>query len=380
LTLQRELARDLVLQLSYVGSQGHRLLATTDLNAGNPQTCIDIIQIDGSCDVFGEDSAYNITIPAGMKFTFPNGSTFTPTADTPINLVGLRPFSSPNCNPTDTDPATNGCPADGIPVFTNIFQQNTFANSSYNSLQVNLEKRFSRGLQLQAAYTFSKSIDQASSFEDTINPFNPAASRSLSLFDARHRFVLSYYYELPVPKYSGAKGKILNGWSVSGITQFQSGFPIHIQSYNDTELTGSIDFSAAGTPDLVTPSFRTNNPHTTGCALGTGPSSGTGDSCEPIANQQFDPNQFADATLGSFGNAKRTMCCGPGLNNTDLSLQKSTPIGENKKVEFRWDIFNLANHPKFFNPDGNITDGADFGRIFRAGQPRLMQFALKFYF
>ncbi len=379
LSFQTELAKDMLFQLSYVGSQGHRLLATTDLNAGNPQTCLDIIAIDGSCDIFGEDSPYSLTVPAGMKFTFPDGSTITPTADTPINLVGLRPFSSPNCKPLDTNFATNGCPADGVPVFSNIFQQGTFANSSYNSLQANLEKRFSYGLQLQAAYTFSKSLDQASSFEDIVNPFNPGLSRSLSLFDARHRFVLSYYYELPVPKYFGAKGKLLNGWAVSGITQFQSGFPIHIQSFNDTELTGSIDFSAAGTPDL-SGVFKTKNAHTTGCALGTGPTSGTPTPCDPINNQQFDPNQFSDAQLGSFGNAKRTLCCGPGLNNSDVSVQKTTQLSESKKLEFRWDIFNLANHPKFFNPDGNITDGSDFGRIFRAGPPRLMQFALKFYY
>ena len=375
LTFQTELSRDMVLQIGYVGSQGHRLLATTDLNAGNPQTCLDIIAINNGCDIFGEDTAYNLTVPANFQFHLPNGKTLTPTVDTPITLVGLRPFSSPNCDPI----SGSGCPEDGVPVFSNIFQQNTFANSSYNSLQASLTKRFSHGLELQASYTYSKSLDQASSFEDIINPFNPELSKSLSLFDARHRFVVSYSYDLPIPKYSGAKGQILNGWTVSGITQFQSGFPVHIQSYNDTELTGSIDFSAAGTPNINGP-LVTHNPHTVGCALGTGPTSGTGDPCDPIANQQFDPNQFSDAELGQFGNAKRTLCCGPGLNNSDLSLQKTTEIGENKRVEFRWDVFNVGNHPKFFNPDGNITDGSDFGRIVRAGPPRLMQFALKFYF
>ncbi len=356
-TIQRELTNDMVLQLSYVGSQGHRLLATTDLNAGNPQTCLDIAAIDGSCGVFGEDTAYNITVPEGMVFHLPNRSTITgATGGTPITLVGLRPFSSPNCDPMT---GTN-CPADGIPVFTNIFQQNTFANSSYNSFQANLEKRFSHGLQLQGAYTYSKSLDMASSFEDIINPFNPAVSRSLSLFDARQRFVLSYYYELPVPKYSGAKGKLLNGWAVSGITQFQSGFPIHIQSFNDTELTGSIDFSAAGTPQQVAP-LKILNPKKNG-------------------GYYFDPASFTDAPLGQFGNTKRTICCGPGLNNSDISLQKDTQFNERTKMEFRWDIFNLANHPKLFNPNGNITDGTEFGRIARAGDPRLMQFALKLYF
>jgi hypothetical protein len=385
LTIQRELTKDMVLQLSYVGSQGHRLLATNDLNAGNPQTCLDLHNIsvnsgnsDIDCDIFFEDSPFVIpagTIPAGMTLHLPYGSTPSVTGPNAndITLVGLRPFSSPNCDPL----TGTGCPPDGIPVFTNIFQQGTIANSSYNSFQANLEKRFSHGLQLQAAYTFSKSMDMASSFEDIINPFDPAKSRSLSLFDARHRLVLSYYYDLPVPKYSGLKGKVLNGWAVSGITQFQAGFPIHIQSFNDTELTGSIDFSAAGTPDILGP-FHTNDPHHVGCALGTGGSTGVG--CEPVANQQFDPNQFADAELGNFGTAKRTLCCGPGLNNTDLSIQKTTPIGESNRLEFRWDIFNVANHPKFFNPDGNITDGSDFGHILQAGQPRLMQFALKFYF
>jgi len=318
-----------------------------------------------------------LTVLPGQQFHMPNGSTVTGAtgSGTDLTLVGLRPFSSPNCNSL----TGAGCPSDGVPVFSNIFQQGTFANSSYNSLQASLNKRFSRGLELQASYTFSKSLDQASSFEDIGNPFDPGLSKSLSLFDARHRFVISYSYDLPIPKYSGAKGKILNGWTVSGITQFQAGFPIHIQSFNDTELTGSIDFSAAGTPNISGP-LVTHNPHTTGCALGTGPTSGTGEDCDPIANQQFDPNQFSDADLGQFGNAKRTMCCGPGLNNSDLSLSKSTPIGDNKRVEFRWDVFNVGNHPKFFNPDGNITDGSDFGRIFRAGPPRLMQFALKFYF
>src|SRR5262249_36273003 len=155
--------------------------------------------------------------------------------------------SSPNCNGL----TGNNCPPDGVPVFSNIFAQDTIANSSYNSLQLNLEKRFSHGLQLQAAYTFSKSIDQASSFEDILNPFDPLRTRSLSVFNATHRFVLSYYYELPIKHFSGVAGKVLNGWAVSGITQFQSGFPIHLQSFDDNELTSSIDFASAGEPDQI---------------------------------------------------------------------------------------------------------------------------------
>jgi hypothetical protein len=369
LTLQRELARNLVLSLGYVGSQGHRLLATTDLNRATPQTCLDIISIananpgnvmsfgaPASCGPFLEDNQYAITVPNGFNFHMPSGQTVAGTGQS-IQFVGIRPYSSPNCNSA----TGTGCPPDQIPVFSNIFAQDTIANSSYNSFQANLEKRFSNGLQLQAAYTFSKSLDQASSFEDLLNPFNPRASRSLSLYDARQRFVVSYDYELPIPKYDGFKGKLLDGWAVSGITQFQSGFPVHIQDGNDHELTSSIDFSAAGTPDLIAP-FHKLDPRKTPNHL------------------VFDPTSFADPALGNFGTAKRTICCGPGLNNSDFSVQKEIAVTESKHFEFRWDVFNLANHTHFFNIDGNITDGNNFGIAKKVADPRLMQAALKFYF
>jgi Carboxypeptidase regulatory-like domain len=370
-TIQRELARNLVLQVGFVGSQGHRLLATSDLNRATPQTCLDIISIananpanvtsfgsQASCGQFLEDNQYSITLdPASPISTFhmPNGTTHALDGST-INFTGIRPYSSPNC------PLNNpACPADQIPVFSNIFAQDTIANSSYNSFQADLEKRFSNGLQMQVAYTFSKSIDQASSFEDLINPFNPRASRSLSLFDARQRLVISYVYQLPIPKYSGLKGQVLSGWEVSGITQFQSGFPVHIQDGNDNELTSSIDFSAAGTPDLIAP-FHKLDPRSSPNHL------------------VFDPTSFADPALGNFGTARRTICCGPGLNNSDFSVQKEFPMSETKRFEFRWDIFNIFNHTHFYNIDGNITDGANFGTARKVADPRLMQVALKFYF
>jgi hypothetical protein len=368
-TIQHELARNLVLQLGYVGSQGHRLLATTDLNRSTPQTCLDIISIaasnpgnvssfgaPASCGPFLEDNQYTVTVPSGFTFHTPNGQTVAGTGQT-IQFVGIRPNSSPTCNSS----TGTGCPPDQIPVFSNIFAQDTIANSSYNSFQANLEKRFSNGLQLQAAYTFSKSLDQASSFEDLLNPFNPAATRSLSLYDARHRFVVSYYYDLPIPKYSGFKGKVLNGWAVSGITQLQAGFPVHIQDGNDHELTSSIDFSAAGTPDLIAP-FHKLDPRNSSNHL------------------VFDPSSFADNFLGRYGTAKRTICCGPGLNTSDTSLQKVIPVTEDKRFEFRWDVFNVANHTHFYSIDGNITDGSNFGIARKVADPRLMQFALKFYF
>jgi hypothetical protein len=373
--ITRELFRDTVLSLGYVGSQGHRLLATRDINYGNPQTCIDLQNISDltgdanlACGPFFADSPYTIAageIPAGVTLHMPYGSqpVVTGPNPTPITLVGLRKYSSPSCDPF----SGNGCPSDGVPVFSSIFAQNTEAASNYNSLQASLEKRFTHGLQFQVAYTWSKSIDNASSFENILKPICDRCNRSLSLFDARQRFVVSYLWQLPVPGYSGAKGVALNGWAVSGITSFQSGFPIRVQSSNDSELMNSFDFELPGKPDLIAP-FHTQDPRTHGL-------------------YQFDPNSFAlpvqsdtSTPLQLLGNAPRTICCGPGINNFDFSVQKITPISEGKRLEFRAEYFNIFNHTQFLNPDGNISDGADFGRVKRARDPRNIQFALKFAF
>ena len=392
LTIQREIARDLVLSVGYVGSQGHRLLASTDLNRATPQTCLDIASIaaadpsgnsvssygtpGSTCSQFAEDNQFSVTVPNGFPFHLPNGQVVQGSGQT-LNFVGIRPYSSPNCQTNGTN-----CPPDQVPVFSNIFAQDTIANSNYNSFQVNLEKRFSHGLQLQAAYTFSKSIDQASSFEDILNPFNPRRTRSLSLFDARNRFVLSYVYEFPIPKYSGAKGKVLNGWGVSGITQFQTGFPIHLQSFDDNELTSSIDFSSAGVPDQIA-HFRKVDPRSNPNNYGFDQNSFTSnasDSSQPPCSAGAVFNCYDPSLFGRYGTAPRTICCGPGLNNWDMSVLKNTQLTERMRMEFRWDIFNVWNHTRFFNPDGNVTDGSDFGRVKRAADPRLMQFALKLYF
>lgn len=369
LTLQRELSKDLVFQIAYVGSQGHRLLATHDVNFGNAQTCLDLQKIsdltgnpDLSCGPFFADSAFFIpagTIPAGVTLHLPYGKVSTVRGPNPtdITLVGLRPFSSPLCNPT----TGKGCPPDGVPVFSSIFAQDTIANSNYHSLQLMVEKRFSRGLQLQGSYTWSKSIDNASSFEDILNPFNFRADRALSKFDARHRFVLNYYWELPIRKSSGARGKLINGWAVSGITTFQTGFPIRITSSDDLELQNSFDFELPGRPNLVGP-FRTMDPRKNPGGL------------------FFDPSAFAPQALGSLGTAPRTICCGPGINNFDIGVHKSTDLTERLRMEFRAEFFNVFNHAQFTNPSGNITDGSDFGKVIRVRDPRQVQFALKLFF
>jgi Carboxypeptidase regulatory-like domain len=409
LTIKRELPGNILVQVGYVGSQGHRLLAMYELNPGNPTTCNQLQAVsafygpflsDGvtpnpnsnaalssayACGPFFEDNPFNLpagSLPPGFTITLPYGSvpSISGTNANPITLVGLRKYSSPLCEPT----TGVGCPTGGKPVFSGIFSEDTIAHSNYNSLQALFEKRFSHGLQFQASYTFSKSLDNASSFEGALNPLNFNATYGLSAFDARHRFVFNSVWDLPIPTFSGFKGKLLDGWEVSGILTFQSGFPIRITSQGDIEqLDTTFDFEAPGQPNFAG-AFQTVNPRSTVCAPFTGPLAGAGaPPCAPQSGFVFDPNLFTNSTVaaGTIGNAPRSICCGPGIDNTDLSFSKRTNLGERFQMEFRGDIFNVWNHAQFYSVDGNITDqGGTFGQPLHIRDPRLVQFALKFRF
>jgi outer membrane receptor protein involved in Fe transport len=371
-TVQRELSKDMKLEIGYVGSQGHRLLATHDLNYSNPQTCLDLNSIlgSGTCGQFTEDSPFFIppttVLPVDLHLPYAQNHSVIPAGTTVgangITLVGLRPYSSPQCDPM----TGTGCPANGVPVFTGVFAQDTISSSSYNSLQVSLEKRFARGLQFTAAYTYSKSIDEASSFEGILNPLPGAKNYGPSLFDARHRFVISYYWDVPVRKYSGFAGKVLDGWALSGITTYQTGFPIRITSSSDNELMNSFDFELPGEPNQVAP-FHWQKPQDNGNYYFNSPASQT---------SIFDES----AVFGYVGNAPRTICCGPGISETDLVVIKNIPFSDRTHLEFRGEIFNVFNHTQFYNPDGNSTDGTQFGQVTQVKDPRLVQFSLKFYF
>jgi len=418
LTIKRELPGDILLQVGYVGSQGHRLLAIYEVNETNPNTCLELQALSVStnnpslaCGPFFEDATYSFTLPFGQSFdlpyynpggvnaTGPNVPCLpvkTPAAchitgasgGTPITLSGLRFYSSPYCNPL----SGAGCPS--TPPIVGIFAEDTVAKSNYNSLQALFEKRFSHGLQFQASYTWSKTLDNASSFEDALNPFNFNKTYGLSKYDARHRFVFNFVWDVPVPKYSGFKGKLLDGWEVSGIESLQSGFPVRITSQADNELLDStFNFEAPGEPNLVAP-FKTVNPRSTVCQFGTGPLAPGAPTCVPVSGYVFDPNLFDNSLFdpvlnntltavrpGTIGNSPRSICCGPGINNTDVSFNKSTQISERLRMEFRGDIFNVWNHAQFYSVDGNVgNQGATFGQPLKIRDPRLVQFALKFHF
>jgi hypothetical protein len=302
-------------------------------------------------------SGAGANIPCTYKSpTAPAGCTIVGgVGGTPVTLVGLRPYSSPNCQPF----TGSGCPADGTPVISNIFTEDTIANSNYNGLQISVEKNYSHGLLFQASYTFSKAIDQGASFENQLNPINPRATRGTSLLSAKHRFVFSPVWELPIPKKQGFAGKVANGWQVSAIITYQSGFPIRVQTQDDAELQSSFFFEDANTPQ-ATGKVQFVNPKTNG-------------------GLWFNTSNISDPNLGTFGNMPHALCCGPALSNTDLVIAKRTPITEKINTEFRAEFYNAWNHTQFTNPDGNFSDST-FGFVLKARDPRLMQFALKILF
>jgi hypothetical protein len=251
------------------------------------------------------------------------------------------------------------------------------ANSIYHSLQASLTRRF-RGLYFQAAYTFSRSIDDVSNDTTAFNTVlndqtNLKDSRGLSDFDRTHRFITSYAYQLPFfSKESGFKKAALSGWSVDGIVTFQSGRPFTI-----VDSAGGSTFTPIG-PDQSTasiaPGFNASSAYTSG-------------SLATKLNSYVNINAFLPAPVvgpdGStgYGDLGRNIFRGPFEQNWDFSIGKTFSFTENQRLEFRTEFFNLWNHPNFNNPSFVDVSGPEFGAITTmAGTPRVIQFMLRYGF
>lgn len=261
----------------------------------------------------------------------------------PVN--GVRPFAALSA----ASPILPGAP------LGNITQVESSGFSSYNALWLSATSRYSHGLQLDASYTLSKSLDTNSlnssgfAVQDSYDIPN---QYGLSDFDARHRVVASAIYELPFTRYAWARG-----WQLAAIVQSQSGNPVNIVTSNST-LNGAPNTVR---PDLVGPI------HITGSV-----------------DQWFDPSAFM--AVDRFGNLGRNVVIGPAYHNTDLSLIKDTVLPRHLRLQVRVDVFDLWNHPNF-GPPGNIVGSPAFGRITRTrfatgegGSSRQIQLAAKLSF
>lgn len=324
LSIQRELSRNTVLTLAYVGTEGHKLISQFDANPGDPNECLQLIQ-QGATPTCGPGLEQ-------QTFTLPNGKQVFGTR----NALG-QAFG-----------------------YGNSYTAN-ISNSNYNSLQVSVERKAS-DVTFLAAYTYAKAIDNASGFNDWVNFTNFRLSRALSSYDLRHNFVVSYNWALPLGRaFAKAPRRLVNGWNLVGITRVTTGFPITLNE-------GGLDISLVGSGNIDVPSVvgavQTQDPHKPGP---NGP------------NTYFLPDAFAAQPLGTFGNASRRFFSGPGIVNTDFALHKSTPITERTAVEFRAEFFNIFNHTQFNNPSGNFSS-SDFGVVTSARDPRIGQLSLKFVF
>jgi hypothetical protein len=234
-----------------------------------------------------------------------------------------------------------------------------------------------------ASYTFSKSIDDASSFNMTgsaakpvagendlaQDPFNLAAERGRSLFDARQRVVLSYQWSLPFwTQPHGWYQRVLGGWQLNGIATIMSGTPFTVFDSNDVSEQGGapeITGFSANRPNLVPGQNPNAGPHTTGAWLNAN------------AFQRLIPNP--SSPVQQFGTAGRNVAQGPGYGDWDFSAFKNIRVAEGKEFQFRAEFFNLLNHTNFRLPDSDISSPT-FNQVLSSLPPRLIQFALKFAF
>ena len=301
-----------------------------------------------------------------------NPALLTPTAaagDTDVR----RLFNQNN----PQSPAFNGA------VFGSITNQETSANSNYNSLQFSVSKRFSQGFQFQSAYTYGHCIDNASGLRSTVRFNDPSADRGNCEFDVRQRYVVSYIWELPFGKgLKGAAGKLLSGWQVGGVTQFQTGTPFNITEGQDRSLSGA----GGNRPDFLGGEVQFFDPRNVDTTLGNGfnhyfngVGGGTATAAANPLFRRIGSGTSVAQGAGRFGTLGRNVFFGPGANNWDFSILKRTRVTEAQEVEFRAEFFNLFNHAQFLNPNGNIGS-PDFGRITTTRDPRILQFALKYKF
>jgi len=324
LNIQQQISRNWSMMVGYFGSEGHDLRTRVNLN-----------QFIG----------------------FGPGPTFT----------GIRPFAKLSASSPILPGANVG----------NISDNVSNGNSTYNALWISSNMRPWHGLQFNASYTYSKSIDYTSQNGQGVvvqDSLNPAGDRGLSDFDARNRFVVNFIYDLPALKHN----RVFEGWQVGSIISDQSGNPL------DLVVTGISGFTGLATlrPDQLGPVQVLNQPLANGNIQYFAPSV----CVEPCSGSTFGISTAAGSL--HFGNMGRNSIIGPGFNNVDFSLIKKTKINERFSHEMRFEAFDILNHPNFGQPGRGVQVGSTtFGVISNtrfatgdSGSSRQLQFAMKLKF
>ena len=363
LNIQRAIGNKVVAQVGYVGSLGRKLARWFE---GDPVT------------------------PAGHDACLADT---TPIIGCAANLALLHLFF-----PQYTaQPATTSA---GIPWYLSVTQQASTGASSYHSFQASLQQQLSHGLYFTLAYTYSHALDDYSGYESSYGNGTPNGSGFLngrafnfvrgfehlnygnSDYDARHRFVALYAYEVPV--FSAVKDnflldEILGKWHITGTTALQTGFPVSISevgAFNSGWCDALTYYGCSDNPNTSTFSIKKFNPRSS------------------VDNQYFDATPFSTEPFGTFGNVGRNFFHGPGYNYTNLQIYKDFPLLKDNRayIQVRLESYNVFNHTNFAEPDGNFGDST-FGQVdsviqpgsfgVSAGDPqpgRATQLAAKIYF
>jgi Carboxypeptidase regulatory-like domain len=391
--VQHELPHHIVTTISYVGSKGTHLGQRYDLNQIRPTPLSSNPYKPG--ESFGADDCNTGSTPSGVAIPgyTPGGD---PTAQTP-GSPGVNMYVACGNNPDFFRPYLG---------YSDIRAQRNTASSIYHGLQLSGRKTVGT-LQLSASYTFSHSIDDASSAGDTsfVDSYDLALNRASSNFDQRHVFTLSYIYDLPFFRGSGITHTLLGGWQWSGITAIQSGTPFSVTNAGDGgAIPGDNAGVANGTgtnsrPDLIgDPNAR---------IAGSGAGLLNGNLFGPLL---VNPGAFAAPRGLTSGTAGRNIVRNPRQTNFDMAIYKHFPVREAMSFEFRAEAFNVFNHTEFgyiggdggsagnnsgissfsnsvgcyAGPNNTPNDPSCLGggllRPAAAHNPRILQLALKFIF
>jgi len=284
-----------------------------------------------------------------------------------VNLDALRPYKG----------------------YNSIRETDNVANSTYKSLQLSWNKRFSKGLQFGAAYTFSKSMDDGSNQRDIIpNTYDAHNLWGPSEFDTRHVVIVNFLYELPIFRNQNTfAGKVLGGWQISGIFQAQTGNPCSVGKANDYAGVGQ-DGSLGGSPG--TSNCTNSNVGQFWQMNGNIQYPQNFDAANGAQNQYWFKTTNADGTpiftapaAGTFVNQSgvRDIIYHPGFNNWNLGLFKKFAVTERFGFQFRAEAFNAFNHPNWNGVGLDPTNATTFGKVTgKTNDVRNLQLSLRAYF
>jgi hypothetical protein len=244
------------------------------------------------------------------------------------------------------------------PQFSTVGYISSSNNSHYNALQTTLEKRMSRGLSILGNWTWARGIDDYG----WADPFNRHFDYGLSDDDIHHNFKLSSVWDLPKTSFTGAAGKVLNGWEVTSIISWRGGFPYSIVDSSDNSFSGVGRDRADLVGSLRAAVLSSSRRHA------------------QLVQEWFNPTVFADNAVGTFGNSGKNILRGPRFFETDLGLMKTTQITERTSAQFRAEFFNAFNNVNFSRPHNDIRDPQVAQITGLDGKPRILQFALKLMF